>query len=104
MGMDLISKGGSFRLSHGTWRADLELAHEHEWEPAGTEPPKFTAYAAGSGTVDELRTRGEGTLRQLGRRLLLESIQRAMRTPPTSRIPSSVPWAMCPMKAAGAIS
>jgi hypothetical protein len=59
MGMDLSGEDGYFRFSHGTWRADLELAHEHEWEPAGTEPPKFTAYAAGSGTVDELRTRAD---------------------------------------------
>jgi hypothetical protein len=44
MGMDLNGEGGSFRFSQGTWRAVLELAREHGWEPAGTKPPEFKAH------------------------------------------------------------
>jgi hypothetical protein len=59
MGMDLSGKGGYFRFSNYGWRAALELAHEHGWEPAGTVPPKFTVYALDGVTVDEVRTRAE---------------------------------------------
>jgi len=55
--MDLTGEGGYFRFSHGTWRAVLELAREHGWEPAGTKPPEGTVYAVGGGTVDEEATR-----------------------------------------------
>ena len=59
MGMDLSGKGGYFRFSQRRWRAVLELAHEHGWEPAGTVPPEFTVYAPDGVTVDEVRTRAE---------------------------------------------
>jgi hypothetical protein len=36
----------------------LELAREHGWEPAGTEPPEWTAYTP-DGVVDEEATRAE---------------------------------------------
>ena len=59
MGMGLTGGGGYFRFSIHGWRAAQELAHEHGWEPAGTEPPEFTVYAVGSGTVNEEATRAE---------------------------------------------
>jgi hypothetical protein len=43
----------------GTWRAVLELAHEHGWELAGTKPPEFTVYAPDGVSVDEEATRAE---------------------------------------------
>jgi hypothetical protein len=57
MGMDLSGKGGYLRFSQGAWRAVLALAHEHGWEPAGTEPPKVTVYAPDGVAVDETGTR-----------------------------------------------
>jgi hypothetical protein len=59
MGMDLTGEGGYFRFLPGTWRAVLELAHEHGWELAGTKPPEFTVYAPDGVTVDEVATRAE---------------------------------------------
>src|SRR3712207_9235910 len=59
MGRDLSGEGGYFRFSIHGWCAALELAHEHGWEPAGTEPPEFTVYAPDGVTVDEVRTRAE---------------------------------------------
>jgi hypothetical protein len=59
MGMNLSGEGGYFRFSSGTWRAVLELAHEHGWEPAGTTPPEITVYAPDGVTVDEVATRAE---------------------------------------------
>ena len=62
MGMDLSGKGGYFRFSNYGWRAALELAHEHGWEPAGTELPDITVYAPDGVTVDEVATRAERKL------------------------------------------
>jgi hypothetical protein len=59
MGMNLSGEGRYFRFSPDAWRAALELAHEHGWEPAGTEPPKITAYAPDGTAVDEEATRVE---------------------------------------------
>jgi hypothetical protein len=59
MGMDLRGEGGYFRFSQGAWRAVLELAREHGWEPAGTKPPEWTVYAPDGVTVDEVATRAE---------------------------------------------
>jgi hypothetical protein len=59
MGMDLSGEGGYFRFSIHGWRATLGLAHEHGWEPAGTEPPEFTVYAPDGVTVDEVAARAE---------------------------------------------
>jgi hypothetical protein len=59
MGMDLSGKGGYFRFSQERWRAVLELAWEHGWEPAGTKPPEFTVYGPDGVTVDEVATRAE---------------------------------------------
>jgi hypothetical protein len=56
MGMDLSGKGGYFRFSNHAWRAALLLAHEHGWEPAGTEAPEVTVYAPSGTTVDEEAT------------------------------------------------
>jgi hypothetical protein len=56
MGMNLSGKGGYFRFSFHGWRAAQELAHEHGWEPAGTEPPEFKVYAPDGVTVDEVAT------------------------------------------------
>jgi hypothetical protein len=46
MGMDLYGKGGDLWFSTHAWRYALELAHEHGWEPAGTEPPEQYRQAA----------------------------------------------------------
>jgi hypothetical protein len=59
MEMDLSGKGGYFRFSTYAWHAALELAHEHGWEPAGTESPGVTVYAPDGVTVDEVGTRTE---------------------------------------------
>ena len=59
MGMDLRGKGGYFRFSHRAWGTVLKLAWEHGWEPAGTKPPEWAAYAPDGVTVDEVATRAE---------------------------------------------
>jgi hypothetical protein len=59
MGMDLSGKGGYFRFSNYAWRAALELAHEHGWQPAGTQLPNITVYAPDGVTIDEVATRAE---------------------------------------------
>ncbi len=59
MGMDLSGKGGYFRFSNHAWHAALELAHEHGWDPAGTQAPEVTVYALDGATVDEVRMRTE---------------------------------------------
>jgi hypothetical protein len=56
MGMDLSGAGGYFRFSITSWGHVLQLAHDHGWEPAGTEPPMITVYEP-DGTVDEEGTR-----------------------------------------------
>jgi hypothetical protein len=56
MGMGLSGKGGYFRFSNYAWRAALELAHEHGWEPTGTEVPEITVYAPDDTTIDEEAT------------------------------------------------
>ena len=55
MGMDLYGKGGDFWFSIHAWHYALELAHEHGWEPAGTEAPDVMVYNP-DGTVDEEMT------------------------------------------------
>jgi hypothetical protein len=50
--------GGYLRFSNYAWCVALELAHEHGWEPAGTEPPEVTVYAP-DGVVDEVATRAK---------------------------------------------
>jgi hypothetical protein len=44
MGTDFSGKGGYFSVNNATWREVLVLAHEHGWEPAGTEMPKSILY------------------------------------------------------------
>ena len=45
MGMNLSGMGRYFRFSNYACRA--ALAHEHGWEPAGTEPPEVFAQKIG---------------------------------------------------------
>jgi hypothetical protein len=60
MGMDLSGEGGHFRFSQDAWGAALELAREHGWEPAATEPPEeFVVYAPDGVTVHEEATQQE---------------------------------------------
>jgi hypothetical protein len=86
MGTDFSGKGGYFSVNNATWRDVLPLANDHGWKSAGTEPGRWIDPKTGD--VDEQLPFDpeEGTAATS----LTQLNGLPLRTPPTSRMLSSV--------------